>query len=194
MGKYTGTGVGGFRYSHEPEGPIAGEVGTGLTDEVRKDMHENPDSYLGRIARVSYQNKKPSGALFAPSYISLHEDEPGGSVVPPQLGMTHNITRGKRIASGLNAIEQVAPATSKLKQLLQAKQESDRSNYHAKNDILRKMMTEAPHEFMIDSELPGGIVGLTHKPTNFRIHTQRKALPTEFIAYQTNQASPSIAA
>lgn len=80
MGKYTGVGVGGFRYSHEPLGPIAGEVGTGLSDEMRRSMHADPSAYVGRVARVRAQEKFPSGALRAPSFIALHEDYPAAKV------------------------------------------------------------------------------------------------------------------
>jgi DNA ligase D-like protein (predicted 3'-phosphoesterase) len=75
MGKYTDNAVGGFRYSHEPEGPIVGEVGTGLTDALRRDMHQNPQLYTGRVARVLSPRKLPSGALFAPALLGLHEDK-----------------------------------------------------------------------------------------------------------------------
>ncbi len=76
LGKYKGTGAGGFAYSHEPSSDIVGKVGTGLSDEVRKDMLSNPEAYLNRIARVSANEKLPSGALRGPSYISLHDDYP----------------------------------------------------------------------------------------------------------------------
>jgi ATP-dependent DNA ligase len=72
-GKYTDKGIGAFIYSHEPEGPIAGEVGSGLSDAVRADMFSNPEEYVGRKARVRATKVLPSGALFQPSLISLHE-------------------------------------------------------------------------------------------------------------------------
>lgn len=76
QGKYLNRGVGGFTYSHTPMGPVVGEVGTGLTDETRRMMHEDPQSFVGRVARVRAQEKLPSGALRAPSFLSLHEDLP----------------------------------------------------------------------------------------------------------------------
>jgi DNA polymerase Ligase (LigD)/Helicase conserved C-terminal domain len=79
--KYEGNAVGGFRYSHEPTGPIAGEVGTGLTDELRQAMFKDPESYIGRVAKVRAQEKFPSGALRAPSLLSLHEDYPAAPAV-----------------------------------------------------------------------------------------------------------------
>jgi ADP-ribose pyrophosphatase YjhB (NUDIX family)/energy-coupling factor transporter ATP-binding protein EcfA2 len=76
QGKWKDKGVGGFVYSHEPEGPIAGEVGTGFTDAMRQEFFNNPDEYVGRRARVQSTAKLRSGALFQPSLLALHEDYP----------------------------------------------------------------------------------------------------------------------
>lgn len=72
-GKYTDKGVGGFWYSWTPKGAVVGKVGTGLSDELRKDMYETPSRFIGRKARVRGHEKYPSGALRAPALISLHE-------------------------------------------------------------------------------------------------------------------------
>lgn len=75
-GKYKGVGVGGFTYSHEPEGKVVGRVGTGLTDEMRKLMHSDPKGFLGRIAKVHSHGQQDSGALRVPAFLGLHEDYP----------------------------------------------------------------------------------------------------------------------
>jgi hypothetical protein len=75
-GKYKGKAVGGFKYSLRPGGPIVGEVGTGFSDKLRKEMYENPGDFMGRVAKVRAQEKLPSGALRAPALLSLHEDYP----------------------------------------------------------------------------------------------------------------------
>lgn len=75
-GKYENNAVGGFVYSHEPTGPIVGEVGTGFSDQTRADMFTNPSDYVGRIAKVRSQTKHPSGALRAPAFLAMHEDYP----------------------------------------------------------------------------------------------------------------------
>lgn len=72
-GKWQDAGAGGFVYSHKPKGPIVGEVGTGLTDDMRREFFTNPDVYVGRKARVRTTGKLPSGALFQPSLIAMHE-------------------------------------------------------------------------------------------------------------------------
>jgi len=73
-GKYSGAGVGGFEYSLTPKGPIVGRVGTGFSDELRRDMYEESDKYIGRIAKVRAQGVFPSGALRTPALIAVHED------------------------------------------------------------------------------------------------------------------------
>lgn len=74
-GKYSDKAVGGFTFSHEPEGPIVGRVGTGLSDKLRLDMKKNPEKYMGLVARVTAQNKYQSGALRAPSFQGWHLDK-----------------------------------------------------------------------------------------------------------------------
>ena len=74
QGKYHNLGAGGFTYSLDPEGPEVGRVGTGFTDEMRRAMWDDPDSYVGRVARINAMEQLPSGAWRNPSLISLHED------------------------------------------------------------------------------------------------------------------------
>jgi len=81
-GKYKDKAAGGFYYSFEPDGPIAGYVGTGFSDEFREDMWKNKDQYIGRVARVKAQGQFPTGALRAPVFIAIDEDKPQ-VVVPP---------------------------------------------------------------------------------------------------------------
>lgn len=75
-GRLLDKGVGGFKYSLTPTGPILGEVGTGLSDDMRSQMYQDQGSFIGRRARVRSQGALPSGALRAPALISLHEDYP----------------------------------------------------------------------------------------------------------------------
>lgn len=76
-GRLAGVGAGGFRYALKPGGSIVGEVGTGFSEEVRRQMHEHPEEFVGRIARIKAQEQFPSGAYRAPAFIALHEDYPG---------------------------------------------------------------------------------------------------------------------
>lgn len=83
QGKYKGNAAGGFTYSLEPNGPIVGHVGTGFSDELRREMWEDPDEFIGRRARVKFLEQLPSGALRAPVFLALHEDYPN----PKEAGL-----------------------------------------------------------------------------------------------------------
>lgn len=75
--------AGGFEYSFTPDGPIVGRVGTGFDHPARQDMLENPEKYIGRVAKVqSVRNTEnrtdPSQmtkALRAPSFQGWHLDK-----------------------------------------------------------------------------------------------------------------------
>jgi len=88
-GKYKDQGIGGFTYALEAGGPTVGRVGTGLSDEFRREAYAEPTGYTGRVARIRSQQQLPSGAYRAPAFIALHEDYPlakTGSVLAPELG------------------------------------------------------------------------------------------------------------
>ena len=59
--------------------------------------------------------------------------------------------------------------------LMQAKAHSDLGDYPSKNVILKEMIKARPEEFTIDSE-KGDVIGLTHLPSNFKIHTVKDQL------------------
>lgn len=64
-----------------------------------------------------------------------------------------------------------------IQQLLQAKQLSDTRAYADKHKQLRAMIDKYPNDFVIDSE-KNGIVGITHKPTKFKLHVPLRVVPT----------------
>lgn len=78
----------------------------------------------------------------------------------------------------LDPDEKAGEAHPDLLKLLQAKAHSDRRQYLNKHGILRSLITNDPTSFVIDSRDPGGIVGLTHVPTKFRIHMPGHMLPS----------------
>ncbi len=78
-GVFPGTGkyrdaAGGLEYSLTKSGPVVGRIGSGFTDEARREMLKDPRAWIGRIARITSQGKFPSGAHRAPSFLALHED------------------------------------------------------------------------------------------------------------------------
>lgn len=149
-GKYENQGAGGFTYSHTSDGPIVGKVGTGLDDETRKLLWDDPGAYMGRLARVASQQKFPSGALRVPSFLAFNEDSP---------------SRRDENRETVNA-------------LLKAKAHSDVRQYSAKHQILADLMSRKPHEFSVDSTT-GPFVGITHTPSKFRIHAPLTAVPKQ---------------
>jgi hypothetical protein len=67
--------AGGFRYSHTPNGPIVGSVGTGFDHALLKDMLSKPHNYTGRVAKVQAEQKYESGALGKASFMEWHLDK-----------------------------------------------------------------------------------------------------------------------
>jgi superfamily II DNA or RNA helicase len=68
-----------------------------------------------------------------------------------------------------------------LKDLIAAKKMSDDRDYIGKNALLKKIIYERPDEFKVDSYLNRDYVGITHKPSGFKIHAQKKIVPSQLI-------------
>lgn len=102
-GKYKDVGAGGFTYSHSPEGPIAGRVGGGFSDEQRIDMLKNPEKYKGQVARVFAQQQLPSGALRMAIFKDLRPElwKKGafGSTVSPAAGAVNSLSESDVIGT-----------------------------------------------------------------------------------------------
>jgi hypothetical protein len=74
--------AGGFAYSHTPEGPIVGRVGTGFTHKLKKEMADTPDKFIGAAAKVEALGRyEDTGALRAPAFKSFHQEK--GKLVTP---------------------------------------------------------------------------------------------------------------
>jgi hypothetical protein len=85
----------GFTYSFEPEGPVAGKVGTGFSHQMRKEMAASPEKFVGRVAKVRSAGRhqrrkdKTQGALVgAPAFKEWHIDK-----TPPELLKESSIDR-----------------------------------------------------------------------------------------------------
>jgi hypothetical protein len=74
-GKLKGKAAGGFTYSFKPEGPVIGRVGTGLTEQMRKDLWKNPKEYTGSLVRIFAQQQLPSGALRMPVFKDIRAEK-----------------------------------------------------------------------------------------------------------------------
>jgi GH24 family phage-related lysozyme (muramidase) len=66
-------------------------------------------------------------------------------------------------------------AASALPMLLKAKYLSDKRDYKGKANVMRALLQEEADNFVIDS-VDKGIIGLTHKPTGFRMHLPEKEM------------------
>jgi hypothetical protein len=69
-----------------------------------------------------------------------------------------------------------------LRDLIKAKKLSDKGDYVHKNELIRKLVSKYPEQFKVDSYLNQAYVGLTHKPSGFKIHTQKSGLPSELFS------------
>lgn len=64
-------------------------------------------------------------------------------------------------------------------QLLEAKKLSDKNEYGKKNELISAVIKRSPKDFKIDSTLNKKFVGITHKPSGFRIHVPKTLIPIE---------------
>lgn len=98
-------------------------------------------------------------------------------------GRAHQAGLGERLKKQmLEAIENAQKMNKiaksmELTRLIEAKKLSDQRNYAAKNAILADLLNKHPKQFKVDSQLNEKYVGITHKPSGFKIHTQRKLIP-----------------
>lgn len=74
-----------------------------------------------------------------------------------------------------------------LQRLIEAKKKSDNKEYQSKNKIIQDLLAKHPRDFKIDSLLDKNYVGLTHKPTGFKIHAPRTLIPVG-IEYNIKKA------
>jgi len=67
-----------------------------------------------------------------------------------------------------------------LKKLIEAKELSDKNDYGGKHEILASLMQKYPQQFKVDSTAADGkYVGLTHKPSGFKIHAPKMLIPID---------------
>lgn len=67
-GRLKGKMVGGLLASRTPDGPAIVRIGGGWSDAQRKDMYENPDKYINRLAKVYAMQEFASGKLRMPIF------------------------------------------------------------------------------------------------------------------------------
>lgn len=80
-------------------------------------------------------------------------------------------------------------ASPVLKMLREAKEHSDNKRYEHKARILRQLMSQSPQDWVIDDNKPK-FKGVTHKPTNFRLHADPSSIDPRVKAAYFNTNSP----
>jgi DNA-directed RNA polymerase beta subunit len=104
---------------------------------------------------------------------------------PPEMGMPQQQPMmPEQPEMGIPKMAKATPG-SPLDKLLSAKEDSDNKRYHDKHQTMRDLMWQHPQDFEIDSK-EGEIYGITHNPTNFRMHLPKHVVADLDIADSTN--------
>jgi hypothetical protein len=74
-GRLTGKGVGGIIGTETPNHGTEIRVGSGLTDEQRQDMYNNPEKYKGKLIKIYAQEKLKSGKFRMPVFKEFRDYE-----------------------------------------------------------------------------------------------------------------------
>jgi hypothetical protein len=92
--------------------------------------------------------------------------------------MSISYSRLRNILNSIKEAELLKIAKSlELEKLIEAKRRSDSSDYEGKHKVLADLLRKYPTNFKVDSEVNNKYVGITHKPSGFRIHAPRKIIP-----------------
>lgn len=60
---------------------IVGTVASGITDEMKKDMSEHPENYIGRVCELQAMSWTADGALRHPRFIRMRPDKPASDCI-----------------------------------------------------------------------------------------------------------------
>jgi 8-oxo-dGTP pyrophosphatase MutT (NUDIX family) len=110
-----------------------------------------------------------------------HEHTANGQIAK-EIAKDH-LSEDPRYYKKIKQIEKTARPKI-IQELLAAKNHSDNKRYGHKSQILRKLMEQAPQDWVIDDSAPK-FQGVTHTPTKFRFHTDRTSIPTGVKAANT---------
>ena len=123
---------------------------------------------------------------------ALKEEEYMGMTIKPRIEIMTNrsIIPNRSDDDSDNGVlsEKVAEKHPALTDLLMAKALSDQKRYIQKNMLLRRLVLNNPDDFAVSEAPNNGIIGLSHIPTKFMIHTPVRNMPTNFLqAYEARQ-------
>lgn len=153
--------------------PVAGMMGATLADKKRTPI---TNTIRGAATGLATGAGVAGGGLLG-RYIT--PDDPGtGALGGGALGGLLAYLAARKRAPD-HEKRGIGPV---LQQLLQAKMMSERKDYKGKHSRLRSLIEQYPDDFFIDS-MQGNIAGLTHRPTNFKIHAPLRILPVNLRGY-----------
>jgi hypothetical protein len=149
--------------------PLGGAAGAAATDE-----------------RASFRKKLHNALLGAGTATSAV----GAGLLTHQLVHDNAVSLGAGVGGGFIGYmalrkllesekdkEKRSAAGPVLQKLLDAKRLSDVRDYKGKHQRLRQLIDKYPDDFFVDS-MQGDIVGVTHRPTGFRMHAPIRVLPS----------------
>lgn len=71
--KYEGNAVGGICF--RTEWGYEGRVGSGIPDDLRRDLYQRPDHYVGKTVEIEHRGRQESGALLNPVFMFIRDDK-----------------------------------------------------------------------------------------------------------------------
>ena len=138
-----------------------------------KRMSSRPKVYL-----VPPENLEIPRTVGRAPHILEYEANPYGDPVPRSVPSPIK----NFIAQHLNKEAMYKLAMSfELRKLLEAKKLSDKKEYMEKNRIIGMLLNKYPKHFIQDSVLNPKYVGITHKPTGFKIHAPKRLIPSNIL-------------
>lgn len=165
-------------------------------NDVRKAAAENkPSNALSRSGKKDLLHGGEADNLpdreFSPRTLAQgtqHEHEhTDNDQVAKEIAKDH-LSEDPDYYKKVEAIEK-ASRHGVLKDLKDAKEHSDHKRYDQKTQILRRLMSQSPHDWVIDDPKPH-FKGVTHVPTKFRFHAEPTAIPANVKAAYTNAYTP----
>lgn len=144
----------------------------------RAHVTRGADDYLTEMAqRKEHLNRQFMGLLQDVGQHEKRSDEAPTDAVAALADLV-GLVHGESFADLLALPEDLSKdAAGLISMLREAKSFSDRSAWPAKHAILTRLMNDKPHDWFVDSDEGGHVVGITHKPTNFRYHMPRHLVP-----------------
>lgn len=160
--------------------PIGGALGGSLADKKKMPVS---NTIRGTLTGLATGAGVAGGSMLG--RYALPGDPGTGTLTGGAAGGLLAYLAARKRAHPEHEKKSVGPV---LQQLLQMKQLSDRKDYKGKHSRLRSLIESYPDDFFIDS-VNGNVAGVTHRPTNFKIHAPLRVLPVNLRGYADAETS-----